>query len=151
MTKAILLPAMLLRQTPRLWEQNQPLVPSSHFRMTVSALEAVMGADLGSSDREEIANRLSILLAHLLKWEFQPEGRTDRWQTVIRMQRMRIAMVIISRPSLARYPRRILIEQYRSARGLAAIDTGLRRASFPQDCPYSAAEALDTDYLPAAA
>jgi hypothetical protein len=151
MSKAILLPMLLLRQSPRFWEQQQALVPSPYLRATMSALEALMGADLGSRDQKEIADRLTCLLAHLLKWEFQPEGRTERWRAAIRLQRMQIAMVIIRRPSLARYPSRILIEQYRAARALAAADTGLRRASFPSECPYGAAEALDTDYLPAAA
>lgn len=151
MSKAILFPMLLLRQTPRLWERQQALVPAAHWRVAMDVVEALTGADLGTSDQKEIANRLTILLAHLLQREFQSKGRTERWQAAIRMQRMRIAMVIIRRPSLARYPRRILIEQYRSARSLAAADTGLRCASFPSDCPYSAAEALDTDYLPTAA
>jgi hypothetical protein len=151
MSKAVLLPMLLLRQTPRLWEKEQALVPSPYWRAAMSAVETLTGTDLGTSDQREIANRLTILLAHLLKWEFQPEGRTERWRAVIRVQRMRIALVIIRRPRLARYPSRILIEHYRSAGALAAADTGLRRASFPPDCPYSPAEVLDTDYLPAAA
>ena len=152
MSKAVLLPMLLLRQTPRLWErQERALVPSSHWRVTMNVVEALTGADLGASDRQEIADRLSILLAHLLKWEFQPAGRTERWLAAIRTQRMRIVMLIIRRPSLARYPRRIIIEQYRSARVLAAADTGVRRAAFPTDCPYTASQALDTDYLPAPA
>lgn len=152
MSKALLLPLMLLRQpSPRPWEERQALLLSSDWRMTMEAVEALTGADLGSSDRDEIASRLAALLVHLLKWEFQPDGRTERWRTDIRMHRLRIAMAIIRRPSLARYPGRILREQYRLARRLAAIDTGLGRTSFPEDCPYSPMQTLDSDYLPAAA
>ena len=31
---------------------------------------------LGKQQRQELRNRLSILLAHLLKWEYQPQKRS---------------------------------------------------------------------------
>lgn len=150
MSKAVLVPMLLMLKSPRLVEQ-QALFLSSDWRMTMEGLEALTGVDLGASERKEIATRLSLLLAHLLKWEFQPESRTERWQATIHAQRMRIAMVVVARPSLGRYPSRILGEQYRVARALAMTDTGLGGTSFPEDCPYSVVQTLDSDYLPAAA
>jgi hypothetical protein len=149
-SKAILVPMLLLYRSPRLWEQHALFV-SSEPGVTMEVIEALTGADLGVGDRKDIARRLSILLAHLLKWEFGPEGRTERCQAAIQAQRVRIAMTIIRRPSLGRYPSRILRERYRTARSIAMADTGLGKSAFPEDCPYSAVQALDSGYLPAAA
>lgn len=150
MSKAILVPMLLLMKSPRLWEQ-QALLASSDWRMTIEGVEALTGADLGAGDRKEIANRMTVLLAQLLKWEFVPEERTERCRAAIHMQRMRIAIVVMKRPGLSRYPGRILAEGYRAARDRAMTETGLGETSFPEDCPYSAVESLDSDYLPAAA
>lgn len=34
---------------------------------------------LGRKERQELRNRLGILLGHLLKWQFQPDKRTNSW------------------------------------------------------------------------
>jgi hypothetical protein len=150
MSKAIIVPMLLLRN-PRLWEQHQALLlTSSESRMTLGAIEAVTGVDLGGSDRSELDGRLAVLLTYLLKWEFQADRRSEKWRAMIHMQRVRIAILIMRRPSLARYAGRVLRDRYRVAREAAMIDTGLSHTSFPEDCPYSAIQALDGDYLPAA-
>jgi hypothetical protein len=151
MSKAILIPMLLLRN-PRLWEQHQAmLLTASESRMTLGAVEALTGMDLGGNDRAELATRLSILIAHLLKWEFQAEERGERWRSVIQAQRVRIAMLIMRRASLARYTSCILAERYRAARVAAMTDTGLGEAAFPEDCPYRSVQILDSGYLPEAA
>ena len=151
MSKAVLVPMLLLYRSPRLWEQHALFLSSPEPGVTMEVVEALTGADLGVGDRKEIAGRLSILLAHLLKWEFGSAGRTERDRAAIQAQRVRIAMTIIRRPSLGRYPSRILRERYRAARDIAMADTGLSRSAFPEDCPYSAVQALDSEYLPSAA
>ena len=35
---------------------------------------------MGNKERREVANRLVILLAHLLKWQFQPAYRSASWR-----------------------------------------------------------------------
>ena len=42
---------------------------------------------LGRKERQELRNRLGILLGHLLKWQFQPEQRSNSWRGTIREQR----------------------------------------------------------------
>ena len=47
--------------------------------------------DVGKSEQRELANRMAILLAHLLKWQHQPERRGASWERTIKAQRKEIA------------------------------------------------------------
>ncbi len=42
---------------------------------------------LGKQQRQELRNRLSLLLGHLLKWHFQPQKRRRSWLATLRVQR----------------------------------------------------------------
>jgi hypothetical protein len=56
--------------------------------------------DVGKSEQRELASRMSVLLAHLLKWQFQPSRRSKSWQFTIRTQRKETAYVLNEAPSL---------------------------------------------------
>src|SRR5262245_40195193 len=43
-------------------------------------------SDMAIRDRREVKSRLTTLLAHLLKWEFQPKKRTNSWRGTILVQ-----------------------------------------------------------------
>jgi hypothetical protein len=45
--------------------------------------------DVGKSQQQELINRLSVLVAHLLKWKFQHAARSAGWKGTIREQRKR--------------------------------------------------------------
>jgi hypothetical protein len=47
--------------------------------------------DLGKSEQRELASRMPVLLAHLLKWQCQPARRSKSWQYTIRTQRKEVA------------------------------------------------------------
>jgi hypothetical protein len=100
------------------------------------------------AEESEIENRLVVLLHHLLKWEFQPEGRSNSWRATILEQRKRINRVISKSPSLRRYPAKAIAEEYDVARLHASGETGLPLERFPSTCPYSAAQVLDQNFLP---
>lgn len=106
---------------------------------------------LGRSDRREIGNRLKVLLAHLLKWRFQPERQKGDWRATIRNQRVGIAKLIKESPSLANYPASVLREEYENARADAADETALSEETFPAECPFTIDQVLDPDWLPDAA
>lgn len=38
--------------------------------------------DMGKRHRREVKSRLRVLLAHWLKWEYQPERRTGGWMAL---------------------------------------------------------------------
>ncbi|EQD45100.1 protein containing DUF29, partial [mine drainage metagenome] len=56
--------------------------------------------DVGKSEQRELASRMAVLLAHLLKWQFQPEHRSNSWMRTIKEQRRAIAAHIEETPSL---------------------------------------------------
>ncbi len=56
--------------------------------------------DVGKSEQRELASRMAVLLAHLLKWQLQPERRGASWQTTIRVQRNALIAHLQSVPSL---------------------------------------------------
>jgi predicted phage tail protein len=56
--------------------------------------------DVGKSEQRELANRMTVLIAHLLKWQFQPERRGKNWEFTIRNQRKAIQIHLKQVPSL---------------------------------------------------
>ena len=103
---------------------------------------------LGGRERNEIRNRLIVLLTHLLKWQFQPEKRGHSWQSSISEQRIHIDGVIEASPSLKRFPAGILDSCYQAARRKASLETRLPLKTFPEDIPYSEEQALDDAFMP---
>ncbi|MEM8611121.1 MAG: DUF29 domain-containing protein [Cyanobacteria bacterium P01_H01_bin.105] len=49
---------------------------------------------LGQQQRHELRNRLAILLAHLLKWEYQSEKWSRSWLATIKIQRLDVANLL---------------------------------------------------------
>ena len=43
--------------------------------------------DVGKSEQRELASRMAVLIAHLLKWQFQPEHQSTGWKRTIKEQR----------------------------------------------------------------
>lgn len=103
---------------------------------------------LGRSDRREIENRLKVLLAHLLKWRYQPAGRGGSWRATIRDQRVQIAKIIKESPSLRSHPAKALAEEYANAVPEAADETGLAEVAFPATCPFTVEQILDPAFFP---
>jgi Domain of unknown function DUF29 len=107
-------------------------------------------ADLGNEQRHAVESHLRILLAHLLKWRYQPQRRRRSWQTSILNVRTEITRRLERNPSLQRAWPEMLAWAYPKARQLAASETGLPRATFPEACPWTIAQLQDEDFLPEA-
>jgi hypothetical protein len=103
---------------------------------------------MARSDRREIRNRLTVLLTHLLKCRVQPGKRSASWLGTIAEQRDQIAILLEDSPSLRAYPAEIADRCYPAARRNAARQMRLSESVFPEDCPFSVAEALDPRWLP---
>ena len=103
---------------------------------------------LGSSQQHEIESRLNVLIAHLLKWQFQPRGRSNSWKATLLEQRTQIARVIRRSPSLKGHPASVLGEEYRIARLKASGETNLPETAFPEACPYTVKQILDVSFHP---
>lgn len=113
-------------------------------------------SDMGKSDRRELESRLLILLAHLLKWEYQYPILSERWRdfdgrswraTLIE-QRKQLAVLLRQAPGLKSILPDSIATAYADALDLACKETGLPPETLPIDCPYPAAQILDDDYYP---
>ena len=56
--------------------------------------------DVGKSEQRELANRMAVLLTHLLKWHYQPKRRGASWECTIREQRRALLRRLQKTPSL---------------------------------------------------
>ncbi len=103
---------------------------------------------LGRQERQELQNRLGILLGHLLKWQYQPGHRSNSWRSTMREQRRRIDQLLADSPSLKPFLPEAVARAYQDGLDLAVRETGLSYDAFPEDCPYSFTQVLAPDFLP---
>jgi Domain of unknown function DUF29 len=103
---------------------------------------------LARQQRQELRNRLAVLLRHLLKWEFQVSRRSRSWQATVPIQRREIELLLKENPSLQPYRDEALGVAYLNGRDLAIAETDLPEATFPIDCPYGWDAVLDADFWP---
>ena len=104
---------------------------------------------LARSDQHAIRSHLKILLLHLLKWQYQPERRSESWDNSIANARDEIEALVEYSPSLAPVPREMIAKVYPKAVRDAAKQTGIPRRDFPADCPFTPEQVLDPEFLPA--
>ncbi len=92
-------------------------------------------ADMAKRDRREVSSRLVNLLAHLLKWQHQPEGRSGSWEKTILEQRRELRDLLES-GTLHNHAVAMLAKSYADACKEAAAETGLPRSTFASACPW---------------
>jgi hypothetical protein len=85
---------------------------------------------------------------HLLKYRYQPAGRSNSWRATLREHRLRLADELSDSPSLKSYLSTILAACYQEARGLAADETGLELDQFPEQLPFRLDDILNIEFLP---
>lgn len=103
---------------------------------------------MGRSQRNELKNRLRVLLMHLMKWHWQPEKRTPSWSGTIVEQRSAIEDLLETSPSLRTT---VLLPSFLGAWGQArkqaSVETGLPVTNIPELCPWSLEDVL-ADWWP---
>ena len=104
--------------------------------------------DLGRRERRELFRCLSFLIAHLLKWQIQPDRRSRSWELTIRVRRKDLAKLVSENPGLQPYLRESLPEAYEHAVVEAMRETGHPESDFPSTCPFTLDVIVDPDYLP---
>ena len=98
---------------------------------------------LGRQERQELRNRLGVLLGHLLKWHYQPKARSRSWTGTIREQRYRLDRLLKENPSLKPYLAEAIGLAYPLALSLVEQDTPLNIEELPQSCPFSEPQIFD--------
>ncbi len=131
------------------WTQEQArLLRERRFDELDLAHLAEEVESVGRSEKAEIESRLDVLLAHLLKWKYQPGARSSSWRGTITEQRTRIARLFRDSPSLRKYPAEVYAECTLSGRLLAAKESGIDFTLFPEAAPFSLEQALDDNFWP---
>ena len=113
-------------------------------------------SEMGRSQQHELVNRLRVLLAHLLKWQFQyhqlsrqwAEFEGKSWRNTIIEQRAALRYLLEKNPGLKSRIARALDEAYPQALDLAIDESGLPAHSFPTEIPYSAEQVFDRTFYP---
>ena len=80
--------------------------------------------DLGNRHRDAHPSQLARLLMHLLKWNYQPDKRSNSWKSTIREARKQIERLIKKHPVLGVHLESCLEECYQNAREDASDETG---------------------------
>lgn len=103
---------------------------------------------MGKSEKRELISRLTVLLLHLLKWEFQPMRRGASWRLSIANTRDALTDHLADNPSLRSVLEASVETAYRRARRDAALETGLSENTFPTVCPWSFSQMMDENFWP---
>ncbi|MEH1811585.1 MAG: DUF29 domain-containing protein [Nostoc sp.] len=131
------------------WTQKQvSLLKTQQWEQldTLNLIEEI--ETLGRRERQELRNRLGVLLGHLLKWQFQPEKRSNSWLGTIREQRVQIKLLLQDSLSLKPYLDEVFFSVYELGLALAIRETELGENVFPEICPYTLDQTLNPKFLP---
>ena len=111
---------------------------------------------MARSDKRELESRLTVLITHLLKWQYQRQTLKEQWQgfdgqswekTIIE-QRTQLESLLDKMPSLHPSLEPIVQDAYPYALKWVIRETRLSKEIFPSHCPYSVNQLLDHDFYP---
>jgi hypothetical protein len=105
--------------------------------------------DLGRSEKRGLVKRLTRLLSHLLKWQYQPSHNGgSSWRLTIKEQRKKLKDLLEDNPSLNANFREAITRAYEYAVLDAAKQTRLDENVFPKLCPWSDEQVMDETFFP---
>jgi hypothetical protein len=105
---------------------------------------------MGKTEKRELISRLTVLLLHLLKWQFQPGLRSNSWRLTVKEQRFRLADHLEDNPSLNSGLPEVIAKAYRLALVEAERETGLPETIFPAECSWTFNQMMDDSFWPGA-
>ena len=104
--------------------------------------------DVGKSEQRELARRVAVLIAHLLKWQFQSERQCASWERTIKEQRKSLEFHIKQVSSLKT---KLLNSEWQGAVWADAVTIAIKETGiedFPQECPWTIESILSHIWLP---
>ena len=144
MTTTVKPPLSLYERDFAAWlEEQASLLRTGQFDALDAGNLAEELEDMGRSQRRELDSRLTVLVAHLLKVQRQPELHSRSWDLTIAQQRREIQKLLQHSPSLRKALPQVMAEAYAAARKLASLETGLPEESFPPALDRSIEAALE--------
>jgi len=128
--------------------ENAQLLREHKFAELDSENVAEELESMGKREKRELVNRLTILLAHLLKWTFQSAKRSNSWKNTLLTQRIDIVEWLEDSPSLTYELEKKIAIAYEKAKLQAENETGITKENFPEMCPFTLEKILDRDFFP---
>lgn len=104
--------------------------------------------DMGKSEKRALQSLLETLLMHLLKWQFQPAYQGRSWKYTIIEQRKRIQEHLQDNPGLKSKLPELVATAYSYAITGAVRETGLSPTTFPEICPWTYEQFMDSEFWP---
>ena len=102
---------------------------------------------LGKQEYRELVSRLTVLVGHLLKWEYQPDKRSRSWFLTIREQRRAIRRHLQGNPSLKSRIPTALSDAFEAGVDLALRETDLPIRTFPSHCSFTFEDIMADHFL----
>jgi len=103
---------------------------------------------MGNRDKRQLINRLSVLISHLLKWQFQSEKQSKSWKLTIKEQRLKVHELLSESPSLKHELNEKMLLTYKYALILTTKQTKINEKILPKKCPYSLEQCLNNKFFP---
>jgi Domain of unknown function DUF29 len=103
---------------------------------------------LGRAVKDEIADRIEILLSYLLKWRHFAEYRGLAWKENIDRQRHELADLFEESSTLVPMNEQFVAAAYENSRRRLKYETYLMEIDFPASCPFTTTQVFDSKYFP---
>jgi hypothetical protein len=104
--------------------------------------------DVGKSERRELKSRMAVLLAHLLKWKYQPERRGNSWRRTIKIQRRSVIRNVTETPSLKPELQNTLWWEQVWDDAVSNVLKEVEIDDLPETCPWLVDEILSDEFWP---
>jgi len=109
---------------------------------------------MAAAQRRELLERLTTLLAHLLKLHYQPEEVPQRgrnWKLTVVRSRREIKRLLEESPGLKGKLEEYVVKTYADAQQDAGVEMGLERHAwaglFSPACPWTLDQLMDDDFF----
>ncbi|MBF0606587.1 MAG: DUF29 domain-containing protein, partial [Magnetococcales bacterium] len=102
--------------------------------------------DMGRNNKRELLSRLGVLIMHLLKWQYQPNRRSESWSTTIHNQRTDIGLLLADSPSLKHNIEIAIANGFITAKLGFEDETGINAKKLPETCPYTFEQLMDYSF-----
>ena len=129
------------------WTQHQAaLLKNGQFNLAdfTNIIEEI--ESMGRSEKRELESRLTVLLQHLLKWQYQSNRRGKSWELTIKGQRSRFLRLLQENPGLKSKLDGCLLNAYQDAVVEAAKETSFDESVFPKNCPWRWEEITSSNF-----
>jgi hypothetical protein len=104
-------------------------------------------ADVGRSEYRALESAITVLLLHLLKWDYQPKRRSRSWELSVRVQRARVTDELADNPGLKSRLFEAIERGHKYARIGALEETRLPDEAIPEACTYGFDELMTREIV----